>query len=336
MNNFNTILSNNKKKNYLTFSDFPIFKEYYRSCDNLTNKLKIDNIYQQEKQIYEGRISLENLGEEILNTNNDKLITTLQLESNLLIKEKKKLKETLRKKNSLTNLNVLLKKKKISSKSVNLSSKKTKQSNNKNSTKKIKNNIKVKNINKFINKPNFDKSQTLNSNNSKKKYARSISINNTNKYKINLRNTNYRFPKNLTNIDKVYIEYQNIFGQNFERIEHTYLNMTELDKKNCIYSLLNYISDLKKSHKEIKEKNEFLKKENEKNEKKIKEVNNQINKLSRNNKKSINLSTEESHNNNKYLFSENNTQSNYVKKRRKASSLQGSKILSSKKNKFKK
>ena len=117
--------------------------------------------------------------------------------------------------------------------------------------------------------------------------------------------------------------------------------MTDLDKKNCILSLINYISELKKSHKDIQERYEEMKKQNENKEKLIKDVNKQINILTlRNKNKSINLSTEESYNDTQILKTETIKKKPiqlkklniyHLKPKKKSSSLPGSKILSSKK-----
>ena len=333
MNNFNTLITTNKKVENLTFSDFPIFKKIYLSSPNLLNKIKTDNIYQKNNSLIylsEARISLDNLGEEILNKNNDNFLINLQLEesnsNHLIIEKKKKVKE--KNKNKIfTKLNLTTKKNKNISKSVNVSPlNNTKKINNKVERKEQKKMLKVKNVNKFINKPSNNK---INSS-QKSFYSKSKIL-----------NTKYKFPKNLNNIDKVFIEYQNIFGENFERIEYIYDNMTELDKKNCILSLINYISELKKSHKDIQERYEEMKKQNENKEKLIKDVNKQINILTlRNKNKSINLSTEESYNDTQILKTETIKKKPiqlkklniyHLKPKKKSSSLPGSKILSSKK-----
>ena len=231
----------------------------------------------------DSKISLDNLGEEILNTNNDNLIINLKLEepnSSYIIKNRKKKVKEKNKNDSFTKLNSITNKNMLS-KSVNISLlNKTKKKNYKLENKQQNNHLKIKNVNKFINKPS------------------NIKINSSEiSFFSKSKNTKYKFPKNINNIDKVFIEYQNIFGQNFERIENIYDNMTELDKKNCILSLINYISELKKSHKDIQERYEEMKKQNENKEKLIKDVNKQINILTlRNKNKSINLSTEESYN----------------------------------------
>ena len=336
MNNFNTFITRNKKAEIISFSDFPIYKKINLSSPNLLNKIKIDNIYHKNNSLIissEARLSLDNLGEEILNKNNDHFIINLQLEepnsNNVSSERKKKVKENNKnKKKIFTKLNSTTKKSKnILSKSANVSPlNRTQKLNNKLESKQQKNMLKIKNINKFINKPSNNKNNT-----SQKSFLS----------KSNIVNTKYKFPKNLNNIDKVFIEYQNIFGQHFERIEYIYDNMTELDKKNCISSLINYISELKKSHKDIQERYEEMKKQNENKEKLIKNANKQINILSLKNKnKSVNLSTEESYNDTQILMTQTIKKKpiqlkkmnicNLISKK-KSSSLPGSKILSSKK-----
>ena len=100
MNNFNTLITTNKKVENLTFSDFPIFKKIYLSSPNLLNKIKTDNNYKKNNSLIylsEARISLDNLGEEILNKNNDNFLINLQLEesnsNHLIIEKKKKVKK---------------------------------------------------------------------------------------------------------------------------------------------------------------------------------------------------------------------------------------------------
>ena len=240
----------------------------------------------------DSKISLDNLGEEILNTNNDNLIINLKLEepnSSYIIKNRKKKVKEKNKNDSFTKLNSITNKNMLS-KSVNISLlNKTKKKNYKLENKQQNNHLKIKNVNKFINKPS------------------NIKINSSEiSFFSKSKNTKYKFPKNVNNIDKVFIEYQNIFGQNFERIENIYDNMTELDKKNCILSLIYYISELKKSHQDIKERYEEMKKQNENKNKLIKDANKQINILTFNNKtKSINLSTEESYNDSQILITKN-------------------------------
>ena len=108
MNNFNTLITTNKKVENLTFSDFPIFKKIYLSSPNLLNKIKTDNIYQKNNSLIylsEARISLDNLGDEILNKNNDNFLINLQLEesnsNHLIIKKKKRLRKKIKIKFSL-------------------------------------------------------------------------------------------------------------------------------------------------------------------------------------------------------------------------------------------
>ena len=274
----------------------------------------------------DSKISLDNLGEEILNTNNDNLIINLKLEeqnTSYIIKNRKKKVKEKNKNDSFTKLNSITNKNMLS-KSVNISLlNKTKKKNYKLENKQQNNHLKIKNVNKFINKPS------------------NIKINSSEiSFFSKSKNTKYKFPKNINNIDKVFIEYQNIFGQNFERIENIYDNMTELDKKNCILSLINYISELKKSHKDIQERYEEMKKQNENKNKLIKDANKQINILTFNNKtKSINLSTEESYNDSQILITKNIKRKSIqlkklnvsnLKSNKKSSSLPGSKILSSK------
>jgi hypothetical protein len=274
----------------------------------------------------DSKISLDNLGEEILNTNNDNLIINLKLEepnSSYIIKNRKKKVKEKNKNDSFTKLNSITNKNMLS-KSVNISLlNKTKKKNYKLENKQQNNHLKIKNVNKFINKPS------------------NIKINSSEiSFFSKSKNTKYKFPKNINNIDKVFIEYQNIFGQNFERIENIYDNMTELDKKNCILSLIYYISELKKSHQDIKERYEEMKKQNENKNKLIKDANKQINILTFNNKtKSINLSTEESYNDSQILITKNIKRKSIqlkklnvsnLKSNKKSSSLPGSKILSSK------
>ena len=302
-NNFKTILMESKKNSELnSFREIQIHNNsQYNSAKQLIKRCYLDNNYIFDIlkiKVSAERNTIENIEEE-LSLNNDKLITNLQIEPNYTDENL-----TLVFNNTIThfskkkNKSQLFKtKKKNFSLSINSIGLKKTIKKNTSLTKTPHINIKVKNINKFINKPLKDKiNNSYDKNDSNKHYrAKSSSFQNKeNKVKLNFHNiylsktkTKFNFPKNIKNIQKNYNELQNIFGEKLDKCNFIYEQMTEMDKKNCISSLLLLIKELKRNNDLLKENNDYFKKENDNKTKNIKYLNQEIKLLERSKNNSL-------------------------------------------------
>ena len=303
-NNFKTILMQSKKNSELnSFREIQIHNNYqYNSATQLTKRYYLDNNYIFDilkiKESVE-RNNIENIEDELL-LNNDKLISNLQIEPNFTDENLTLVfNNTISNFSKLNNKNALLKTKKKNY-SLHINTIGLKKTSKKNSLfpKSPHINIKLKNINKFINKPlkekinhSYDKSE-----HNKHIRAKSSTFHNKeNKAKLNFHNiylsktkSNFHFPKNIKNIQKNYNDLQNIFGEKLDKSNIIYEQMTELDKKNCISSLLQLIKELKKNNDLLKESNDYFKKENDNKTKNIKNLNKEIKLLGRTKNNSLN------------------------------------------------
>ena len=295
-------MKSKKNSELNSFREIQIHNNYqYKSATQLTKRYYLDNNYIFDilkiKNSAE-RNNIENIEDELL-INNDKLISNLQIEPNYTDENL-----TLVFNNTITHF----------SKSKNKSPFKIKRKNNslivptiglkksikKNSiiTKTPHTNIKLKNIKKFINKPLKDKSNYSYDKIENNKHIRAKSStfqNKENKVKLNFHNiylsktkSKFNFPKNTKNIQKNYNELQNIFGEKLDKSDFIYEQMTEMDKKNCISSLLQLIKELKKNNDLLKESNDYFKKENDNKTKNIKNLNKEIKLLGRTKNNSLN------------------------------------------------
>lgn len=295
INNFRTILlKSKKKKEFSSFSEIQLNTIYKNnSARELTKRNYLSNNYIFDFlkiKDSEARLTLDHIGDELL-LNNDKLISNLKIEPNFF-DENLFLNKTVNEIKPKTPLN-----KSSNNKHLNLSSIQLKKNH-----KKIPFHIKLKNINQFINKPSKNKnSHSFNKSESTKHIkSKSSSFNS----KI-IRNKNFNFPKNIKNIDKSYFDLENIFGEKFELSNNLFQQMNDLDKKNCICYLLNFIKELKRNNDILKKNNNLLKTENEEKSKNIKYLNEEIKLYKRERKKSLNNTTPKRNNNYKKSISPN-------------------------------
>jgi hypothetical protein len=134
--------------------------------------------------------------------------------------------------------------------------------------------------------------------------------------KINIMNkTNFKFPKIIKNTLNAMIDFQNIFGKKFENAFFIINKMTELDKDNCIYSLLQLVNELNNQNLNYFEKYEQLKKDNINKDKLLKESNKEIINLKKINNNFLNYNENDRKNkshsiNNKYLNHRKNKSTN--------------------------
>ena len=105
--------------------------------------------------------------------------------------------------------------------------------------------------------------------------------NKTKSSSINKKSTNMHFPKksNIKNKDKLLVELQKLFTDKLTLYDDTYLNMTDLDKKNCINFLLESLKEMIAINKIAQSKNEEIKESNKKKEKQIQDNKNIIKEL---------------------------------------------------------
>ena len=102
--------------------------------------------------------------------------------------------------------------------------------------------------------------------------------NKTKSSSINKKSTNMHFPNksNIKNKDKLLVELQKLFTDKLTLYDDTYLNMTDLDKKNCINFLLESLKEMIAINKIAQSKNEEIKESNKKKEKQIQDNKNII------------------------------------------------------------
>ena len=105
--------------------------------------------------------------------------------------------------------------------------------------------------------------------------------NKTKSSSINKKSTNMHFPNksNIKNKDKLLVELQKLFTDKLTLYDDTYLNMTDLDKKNCINFLLESLKEMIAINKIAQSKNEEIKESNKKKEKQIQDNKNIIKEL---------------------------------------------------------
>ena len=105
--------------------------------------------------------------------------------------------------------------------------------------------------------------------------------NKTKSSSINKKSTNMHFPNksNIKNKDKLLVELQKLFTDKLTLYDDTYLNMTDLDKKNCINFLLESLKEMIAINKIAQSKNEEIKESNKKKEKQIQDYKNIIKEL---------------------------------------------------------
>ena len=84
---------------------------------------------------------------------------------------------------------------------------------------------------------------------------------------------------NIKNKDKLLVELQKLFTDKLTLYDDTYLNMTDLDKKNCINFLLESLKEMIAINKIAQSKNEEIKESNKKKEKQIQDNKNIIKEL---------------------------------------------------------
>ena len=107
--------------------------------------------------------------------------------------------------------------------------------------------------------------------------------NKTKSSSINKKSTNMHFPNksNIKNKDKLLVELQKLFTDKLTLYDDTYLNMTDLDKKNCINFLLESLKEMIAINKIAQSKNEEIKESNKKKEKQIQDNKNIIKELNK-------------------------------------------------------
>lgn len=327
MSNFDkyrTLLNKPQKDNsVLSFSDMAIYPIiHFPSCPNLKHP-PLDDLHLSSKMIKEAseaRIRLDHIDEEIL-INNDKLITNLQLDQVDVDEVNwEKLKTEM---SAIPRLANPPKSKNTKDKSP-LRASKIKPSKsleasplrlNKKLTpvrfKKPNQNIKIKNINKFINKPhqrnppshaikqtnNFSKTQLLRKPTINHSRSTSVSTPN-NRTMIKKKNNSvdkkvrpfgktqkggkgiiHFGPNSLKNIDKTIADLQSMFGQKMDKVEAVYPNMDENDTKNILSTLLGLVYELKTAVKTEKSKADTMKKELDSKNKILNNANKEITKL---------------------------------------------------------
>ena len=105
--------------------------------------------------------------------------------------------------------------------------------------------------------------------------------NKTKSSSINKKSANMHFPNksNIKNKDKLLVELQKLFTDKLTLYDDTYLNMTDLDKKNCINFLLESLKEMIAINKIAQSKNEEIKESNKKKEKQIQDNKNIIKEL---------------------------------------------------------
>lgn len=322
LDNFKTLL-NKPQKDYsvLSFSDMAIYPIiHFPSCPNLRHP-PLDDLHLSSKMIKEAseaRIRLDHIDEEIL-INNDKLITNLQLDQvDVEDVNWEKLKTEMSAIPRLTNppKSKIIKNKsplRISkikpSKSLEASPLRLNKKLTPVRLKKPNQNIKIKNINKFINKPHQRNPPTIKQNNNFSKtqllkkptinHSRSTSVSTpNNRTMIRTKNNSVekkvrpfgktqrggkgiiRFgPNALKNIDKTIVDLQSMFGQKMDNVEAVYQNMGENDIKNILSTLLGLVNELKTEVKSEKSKADTMKKELDSKNKLINNANKEITKL---------------------------------------------------------
>ncbi len=329
---------NTKKNSSLSefsFRNENLNKSFSFSLDNKYDLNKIFYEQNQEELIKNKLEKLSVFGKKLLNSN-EKLITNNNFIDEIILNDKfitpnKKNNNKINKKpvKSFSTTHLKITKKINVYKYNNINNKEIKnkiikspnQFSNKLLLKEIqnKNTIKINpiNINKFINKP--QKIKNIQSNNfSHKKnlslsksfnlpYKNLITINKKRKKtnsmdnkKINIMNkTNFKFPKIIKNTLNAMIDFQNIFGKKFENAFFIINKMTELDKDNCIYSLLQLVNELNNQNLNYFEKYEQLKKDNINKEKLLKESNKEIINLQKINNNFLNYNENENNKKNK-------------------------------------
>jgi len=131
----------------------------------------------------------------------------------------------------------------------------------------------------------------------------------------NKNKTNFKFPKIVKNTLSAVIDFQNIFGKKFENSFVIINKMTELDKDNCIFSLLQLVNELNNQNLNFSEKYEQIKKDNINKDKLLKESNKEIINLKKINNNIMNHNETDFINNNKSHLIKNN----YLKHRKNKS-----------------
>ena len=321
LNNFRTIFYNQSKKDYsiISFSDTKIYPiAHFPSCPNLRHPVpeKISIAEYIIKEASEARIRLDHIDEEIL-INNDKLITSVELDQvDMEDTAWEKLKTEI---SGAPKVPVKIMKKNTKDKSPLRKTKACKSLDasplrfTKKVTpvrmKKTNPNIKVKNINKFINKPkNKTSSATLQMGTMSKTsllrkptytHTRSTSVSTQNNKTMNrtnysvekiVRPFNNKTPKTTKNIihfgssairnhEKTFTELQSLFGQKLDNVDNKYNDLSEVDKKTLISTLLGIVYELKTEAKISKTKCDSMKKEIESNKKMMNSTNKEVTKL---------------------------------------------------------
>ena len=344
----------NSSLSEFSFRNENLNKSFSFSLDNKYDLNKIFYEQNQEELIKNKLEKLSVFGKKLLNSNeklitnnnfideiilNDKFLTPNKNNNNNNKSNKKPVKSfstthlKITKKINVYNYNNI-NKKEIKNKII----KSTNQFSNKLLLKEIqnKNTIKINpiNINKFINKPqkikniqynNFFHIKNLSlskSFNLPKKKNIIININKKRKKTNSMDNkkniinkTNFKFPKIIKNTLNAVIDFQNIFGKKFENSFFVINKMTELDKDNCIYSLLQLVNELNNQNLNYFEKYEQLKKDNINKDKLLKESNKEIINLKKINNNFLNYNENDRKNkshsiNNKYLNHRKNKSTN--------------------------
>ena len=332
----------NKSFSYSSNNKFDLNKNEQNQEDSIKNKLEKLSVF-GKKLLYNNEKLITNnnfIDEKILN-DKIKLITPYKNNNKTQKKHLKSFSTTclkIPKKINVYNYNNI-NNKEFKNKNIRTPN----QYSNKSLLKEIqnKNTIKINpiNINKFINKPqkikniqsnNFFQKKTLSlskSFNSSKKNIIKISnkrkkINSMDKYKKNINNTNktnFKFPKIVKNTLSAVIDFQNIFGKKFENAFVIINKMTELDKDNCIFSLLQLVNELNNQNLNYSEKLEQIKKDNINKDKLLKESNKEIINLQKINNNIMNhnetdfINKNKSHSiKNKYLKHRKNKSTNLI------------------------
>lgn len=309
LDNFRTLITKPQKDHsVLSFNDTKVYPiVHFPSCPNLSHPVP-EKLRFSDRIIKEGseaRIRLDHIDEEIL-INNDKLITNLQLDQvDMENANWEKLKTEMSAAPRLT-ANKKIKKDKSPlrkvkpCKSLDASPLRLNKKLTPVRLKKTNQNIKIKNINKFINKPNqrnsnqslcqstFSKTSLLRKPTYTHTRSTSVSTQNnktmnrtTNKSieKIRTKNILCFGPSSIRNHEKTFTELQNLFGSKLDNIDNKYSSLTEVDKKSLITTLLGIVYELKTEIKTIKAKNDTMKKELDTNKKQITASNKEITKL---------------------------------------------------------
>lgn len=283
--NFKTLKS--KAKNnavHLSVSDIPICPIiHHPSAPNLHMVKKIDLATPKNrlsKEASDIRFKIDNIDHEFLKEE-DKQITNLDLEEENW--EKLKTEMSVNKSSSKLSQTQILKSVKspltrtkvkpsrsLDASPLRLNKKKTPSTLKKADHK----NVKIKNINKFINKPNGASKPTTikkNINHSRStsvstpvrgSHTRNKSVDRPIKTMSAKQKQILHFNTNIKkSIDKAFVDLQSMFGRELNNLEGVYSNFSEEDKKNLIGGMLTFVLQMKNENKETKSKSDSMKKE---------------------------------------------------------------------------